>query len=123
VASPTAARPARSTEGTGPGPGPARNGRAGLDRIKASLADPDAVVAAGTGQAVLRDIERLMPRLTNSTDSVEATYYAVEANLMLERPAEACRLLFRVRERARNTLFEGRIERFLGDADLACANR
>jgi hypothetical protein len=54
---------------------------------------------------------------------VEATYYEVETNLMLDRPAEACRLLTRVRPAARGTVFEARIERFLGDADLDCASR
>jgi eukaryotic-like serine/threonine-protein kinase len=101
----------------------AERARAALDRIKSALEDPDAVAAAGNGNAVLRDITRLLPTLTTRTDSVEATYYAVEANLILERPAEACRLLMRVRDKARGTSFEGRIDRFLGDADLGCANR
>jgi serine/threonine-protein kinase len=97
--------------------------RAALDRVKGALADPDAVSAAGNGEAILRDIRRLLPRLVSRTDSVEATYYAVETNLMLDRPAEACRLLTRMRPASRGTLFEARIERFLADSALECANR
>jgi hypothetical protein len=81
------------------------------------------VSAAGNGAAILRDIQRLLPRLLSRADSVEATYYEVETNLMLDRPAEACRLLTRIRPAARGTEFEARIERFLGDADLDCASR
>jgi serine/threonine-protein kinase len=105
------------------GPAAAAATRASLDRVKSALADPDAVAAAGNGPAILRDIRRLLPRLISRADSVEATYYEVETNLMLDRPAEACRLLTRVRPAARGTVFEARIERFLGDADLDCASR
>jgi hypothetical protein len=91
--------------------------------VKGALADPDAVSAAGNGEAILQDIRRLLPRLVSRTDSVEATYYAVETNLMLDRPAEACRLLTRMRPASRGTLFEARIERFLADSALECANR
>ena len=105
------------------GPAAAAATRASLDRVKSALADPDAVSATGNGPAILRDIRRLLPRLISRADSVEATYYEVETNLMLDRPAEACRLLTRVRPAARGTEFEARIERFLGDADLDCASR
>jgi eukaryotic-like serine/threonine-protein kinase len=105
------------------GPAAAAATRASLDRVKSALADPDAVSAAGNGPAILRDIRRLLPKLISRADSVEATYYEVETNLMLDRPAEACRLLTRVRPAARGTEFEARIERFLGDADLDCASR
>jgi hypothetical protein len=115
----TPERPSGSDSGTGLTAGT----RAQLDRVKAALADPDAVSAAGNGEAILGDIRRLMPRLVSPGDSVEATYYAVETNLMLDRPAEACRLLKRVQPSSRGTLFEARIERFLGDADLGCTNR
>jgi serine/threonine protein kinase len=129
----TAASPRTPTGGSdkppeGPTPPDARPGaaaaaRASLDRVKAAIADPDAVSAAGNGPAILRDIRRLLPRLVSSGDTVEATYYEVETNLMLDRPSEACRLLTRVRPAARGTPFEARIERFLGDADLDCASR
>ena len=97
--------------------------RGTLDRVKAALADPDAVVAAGNGEKILQDITRLLPRLSNRPDSVEATYYAVEANLILERPAAACRLLGRIRAASRGTEFEGRVDVLATNADLDCANR
>jgi len=126
----TAAAPRTPTGKSVEGPTPSGAGaaaaaatRASLDRVKSALADPDAVAAAGNGPAILRDIRRLLPTLISRVDSVEATYYEVETNLMLDRPAEACRLLTRVRPAARGTVFEARIERFLGDADLDCASR
>jgi len=126
----TAAAPRTATGKSVEGPTPFGAGaaaaaatRASLDRVKSALADPDAVAAAGNGPAILRDIRRLLPTLISRVDSVEATYYEVETNLMLDRPAEACRLLTRVRPAARGTVFEARIERFLGDADLDCASR
>jgi serine/threonine-protein kinase len=97
--------------------------RAELDRLKAALSDPDAVSTAGNGEAILRDVRQLLPRLTVRADSVEATYYAIETNLILDRPADACRLLTSIRPSARGTLFEARVERFLADTDLGCANR
>jgi serine/threonine-protein kinase len=100
-----------------------RRARAALDGVKASLADPDAVAAAGTGDALLRDIRRLMPRLPSRADSVEAMYYLIETNLILDRPAVACRLLATVRAPSRGTSFEAGVDRFLADPDLACANR
>jgi len=65
----------------------------------------------------------LLPRLVARQDSVEATYYAIETNLILDRPADACRLLLQVRSGSRGTEFEGRVERFLADTALGCANR
>jgi len=100
-----------------------RRARADLDRVKSALADPDAVGAAGNGDAILQDIRRLLPRLVARQDSVEATYYAIETNLILDRPADACRLLLQVRSGSRGTEFEGRVERFLADTALGCANR
>jgi serine/threonine-protein kinase len=97
--------------------------RAALDRLKASLADPDAVAASGSGDAVLRTIARLLPTLSSRTDSVEATYYGVETNLILDRPTEACRMLARIRDASVGTLYEARVERLLSSADLGCANR
>jgi hypothetical protein len=100
-----------------------RRARADLDRVKGATADPDAVAAAGNGDAILQDIRRLLPRLATRPDSVEATYYAIETNLIMDRPAEACRLLLQIRPISRGTEFEGRIERFLADTALACADR
>jgi hypothetical protein len=100
-----------------------RRTRAELDRMKGALTDPDAVAAAGNGDALLQDIRRLLPRLTARSDSVEATYYAIETSLILDRPADACRLLLQVRPASRGTTFEGRVERLLGDTALGCATR
>jgi serine/threonine protein kinase len=97
--------------------------RQALDRMKAALADPDAVAAAGNGTAILRDVARLLPTLSSRADSVEARYYAIETNLILDRPTDACRLLTQIRDAARGTGFEGRVERFLADTGLACATR
>jgi hypothetical protein len=97
--------------------------RAALDRVKAALSDVDAVSAAGNGEALLRDITRLLPRLSSRADSVEATYYAVETNLILDRPAEACRLLSRIRAASRGTEFEGLVDKLANDTELACATR
>jgi serine/threonine-protein kinase len=97
--------------------------RAALDRVKAALRDPDAVAAAGNGEVVLRDIRRLMTRLTTRADSVEAMYYLIETNLILDRPAAACRLLATVRAPARGTPFEASVDRYLADPELGCASR
>ena len=107
----------RGNSGAGP------SARARLDAIKASLADPDAVTAAGSAPTILRNITRMMPTLTTRRDSVEATYYAIEANLMLDRPDEACRLLKGVQAKARGSAFEGPIDRFLTNPDLGCSAR
>jgi hypothetical protein len=64
-----------------------------------------------------------MPRLPSRADSVEAMYYLIETNLILDRPAVACRLLATVRAPSRGTSFEAGVDRFLADPDLACANR
>ena len=101
----------------------ARQARAALDRIKTALADPDAVANSGTGQRLLQTIGTLMPTLTSMSDSVEATYYAVETNLILDRPAEACRQLRGIRAKSRGTSFEGPVERYLGSAELGCESR
>jgi serine/threonine-protein kinase len=100
-----------------------RDTRATLDRIKTALADPDAVANSGTGQRLLRTIGSLMPTLTSMRDSVEATYYAIETNLILDRPAEACRQLRGIRAKSRGTSFEGPVERYLGSAELGCESR
>lgn len=97
--------------------------RASLDSLEAALADPDAVIAAGNGTRILARIDRLLPTLTERADSVEATYYKVETNLILDRPAEACRLLVQLRPISRGTKYEPRVETFLGNAELGCANR
>ena len=114
---PTSEKARTSSRDAGPG------ARAMLDRIKAALADPAAVDPETTAPRLVRDVNRLMPTLTTTRDSVEATYYAVEANLIADRPAEACRLLRSVRTKARGTSFERPIERYLSDADLACDTR
>ena len=95
--------------------------RARLDQIKAAIAVPD--VDPATGQTIIRNIHQLLPALTTSGDSVEATYYLIETNLILDRPGEACRLLKGVRNRARGTPFEGSIDRYLASADLGCDSR
>lgn len=119
--------PRRSTESTErarpPGAPRAARVRASLDNLKAALADPDAVAAAGNGPTILATIDRLLPTLTGRADSVEATYYAVETNLILDRPAAACRLLLRLQPKSRGTVYEGRVERFLADSALGCASR
>jgi serine/threonine-protein kinase len=97
--------------------------REALDRVKSALADPDAVAAAGNGDAILQDLRLLLATLPNRADSVEAVYYMVETNLILERPAVACRLLAGVRAPSRGTEFEAGIDRYLSDTELACANR
>ena len=96
------------------------NARVALDRIKAAIADPGAADMGTTAPRVLRDITRLMPTLATTADSVEATYYAIETNLILDRPAEACRLLQGVRARAAGTTFEGNVKRLLESAELGC---
>ena len=96
--------------------------RAVLDAAKGRLKDVTNVTASDA-QTVLRDMQRLLPRLTARADSVEATYYLIEANLQLDRPADACRLIARVRVPARGTEFEGSIETYASSAALDCANR
>jgi hypothetical protein len=97
--------------------------RTELDRIKAALADLDAVAAAGSGNSIIRDLRRLMPALTARADSVEATYYLIETNLVLDRPREACILLARIRRPSRGSPFEAGVDRFLSDSTLACGSR
>ena len=94
-----------------------------LDRVKAALEDQDAVAAGGTGDRILRELRRLLPSLPTRVDSVEAIRYQIETNLVLDRPAEACRLLAQVRQLSRGTDFEAGIKRFLADSELNCANR
>jgi hypothetical protein len=91
--------------------------------VKAAVADPDAVESSGTGPGLLDRLDRLMPALTNRADSVEATYYGVEVNLILDKPAAACRLLNRIRTTSRGTAYQVSVDRFLADTALACANR
>jgi len=81
------------------------------------------VSATGNGDAILRDLRRLLPTLATRGDSVEAVYYMVETNLILDRPAAACRLLTSVKAPSRGTAFEAGIDRFLSDSELGCANR
>jgi eukaryotic-like serine/threonine-protein kinase len=95
------------------------NARVRLDQIKASLADQ----APETAPGVLRTINRLLPQLRTRDDSVEATYYSIEANLILDRTSEACRLLNGVRRKSEGTDFEVRIARILADPDLGCETR
>jgi hypothetical protein len=95
------------------------NARARLDQIKAALADQAPERAPG----VLRNVDRLLPQLRTRDDSVEATYYAVEANLILDRTREACRLLNGARRKSEGTDFEVRIARILADPDLGCETR
>jgi len=116
VKQPAGGGPSRPS-GTRPG------ARARLDDIKAALADPAAVEAAGSAPTILRTIDRVLPTLPTRADTVEATYYAIEANLILDRPGEACRLLKGVRAKARGTSFEGSIARYLADSDLGCDAR
>ena len=66
---------------------------------------------------------RLLATLPTRADSVEAVYYMIETNLILDRPAAACRLLTSVRAPSRGTSFEAGIDRFLADSELGCANR
>ena len=114
---PSDASPARGATTT------AARTRATLDELKGALADPDNVANAGSGTALLDRIDRLLPDVTAHADSVEAMYYAVEINLILDKPAEACRLLNRLRSGARGTPYQVRVERFLADTGLACASR
>ena len=102
---------------------PARRVRGALDGMKAMLSDLDAAAASGNSEKVVRDVARLLPTLTNRADSVEATIYAIEANLVLERTDDACRLLNRIRGPARGSEYESRVERFLASSDLGCASR
>lgn len=97
--------------------------RAAFDRMKVVLQDPDAAAASGQAAQVVSDVTRLLPTLTSRADSVEATVYAIEANLALDRSDDACRLLTRIRPAARGTEFEGRVEFFASNADLGCATR
>ena len=87
------------------------------------LSDLDAAAASSNSEKVVRDVARLLPSLTNRADSVEATVYAIEANLILERTDDACRLLNRIRGPARGSEYESRVERFLASSDLGCATR
>jgi hypothetical protein len=64
-----------------------------------------------------------MTRLPTRADSVEAMYYLIETNLILDRPVAACRLLATVRTPSRGTAFEGSVDRYLADPELGCANR
>ena len=107
----------------GPSADAVRRARSALDRAKSALADPDAVSAAGNGNAILGDLGRLLATLPTRADSVEAVYYMIETNLILDRPAAACRLLTSVRAPSRGTSFEAGIDRFLADSELGCANR
>ena len=95
--------------------------RARLDRIKAAIADPD--VDVPTGETIIRNVRLLMRSLTTKADSVEATYYLIETNLIIDRPGEACRLLRGVRSRAQGTSFESPLERYLASTALGCDSR
>jgi serine/threonine-protein kinase len=136
ASAPTSNRPASASLGTGASPTSRPNptsatadataavrARTELDRIKAALADLDAVAAAGSGNSIIRDLRRLMPALTARADSVEATYYLIETNLVLDRPREACILLARIRRPSRGSPFEAGVDRFLSDSTLACGSR
>ena len=109
--------------GATPDAGAVARARAALDRVKSALADPDAVAAAGTGPAIIRELRQLIPTMPTRSDSVEAIYYLIETNLVLDRPDEACRLAKRVRPRARGTTFLAGVDRYLADSDLGCASR
>jgi hypothetical protein len=97
--------------------------RAVLNRVKAQLNDPDAVAVSGNGDVILREIWRVLPQIKTRADSVEANYYLVETNLILDRPVVACRILARIRGASRGTSFEAGVDRFLGDPQLDCASR
>ena len=101
----------------------AASSRATLNEVKAALADPDAVASGGNGAALLQKIDRVLPLLTGRADSVEATYFAIELNLILDKPAVACRLLNGIRAASRGAPQQGSIDRFLADTELACASR
>jgi serine/threonine-protein kinase len=96
--------------------------RSALDRAKDRLKDVQSV-SANDAEVVLRDMRRLLPQLTARADSVEATYYLIEANLQLDRPEQACRLIRQVRRPSRGTEFEANIERYAISPELNCANR
>jgi hypothetical protein len=104
-------------------PRASRETRATLDELKSAVADPDAVAAAGNGATILARIDRLLPALTTRADSVEATYYAVEVNLILDKPGVACRLLNQIRSTSQGTPYKVSVDRYLADTELACASR
>jgi serine/threonine-protein kinase len=96
--------------------------RTALDRAKDRLKDVQSV-SANDAEVVLRDMRRLLPQLIAHADSVEAMYYLIEANLQLDRPEQACRLIRQVRRPSRGTEFEANIERYATSPELNCANR
>jgi serine/threonine-protein kinase len=96
--------------------------RTELDRARDRLRDVQSV-SANDAEVVLRDMRRLLPQLTARADSVEAIYYLIEANLQLDRPEQACRLIQQVRRPSRGTEFEANIERYATSPDLNCASR
>jgi hypothetical protein len=124
-ATPVAAKPdaATATRPERPAADAVARARTALDRVKAAIADPDAVAATGNGDAILGDLRRILATLPNRADSVEAVYYMIETNLILDRPAAACRLLTSVRASSRGTEFEAGIDRYLADSELGCATR
>ena len=68
---------------------------------------------------VLDEIPRLLPKLSNVSDSVEAQLRGAQVNFRLGEVDEGCRILSTIREPAKRTSFARAVELFFA-ADGAC---
>jgi hypothetical protein len=64
--------------------------------------------------------DSLLPALATAADSVELQYYLVEANLILDQPQRACRVLLQMESAARRTPFRNAVANYLADTALGC---
>jgi tRNA A-37 threonylcarbamoyl transferase component Bud32 len=91
--------------------------RAVLDRLDA-WTDPRSVDPL-TAERALEEIRALLPQLHTRSDSVEALYRAVEANVALDRTDAACETLSSLRSRSEGTAFSRAVQS-LSDYGLSC---
>jgi serine/threonine-protein kinase len=96
--------------------------RSELDRL-ASVTRNAYGLSGDVARQVIADARRLLPSITNRSDSVEAQYYMIESHLGLDQPREACRILVRIATDARGTRFADGVDNMLRSPDLGCAPR
>jgi hypothetical protein len=84
-----------------------------LERLRNRL-DPDSSVAESDARSAMRQLDALMPRLRNRSDSLLALLYKGHGYVHLDQFGEACATFRRIRDRAAGTKVEAVIEGYFG---------
>jgi hypothetical protein len=94
--------------------------REALDQM-ASFTRPSATAA--DAQAALQLMNRVLPQLDDPRDLVELQLRGAEAHLILDQPAQACRLLLAIERDAAASPRRANVAAYLADPELACRSR